>query len=338
MINGGSVDSGQVSAGFGAGSSSSVNVIGSGSLLTSRSSIHIGQTGDTSLTVADGGQVTAGTYFAVGSKWNQSQGTVTISGDSSALNVGGDLDIDVGEMTAAAGAQIHSGDTTSVGSPATLTIVGPESALTSNGDLNVLGTLSLLNQATAAVAWQSMVNSGGEIRFDHSILTTGTLLAGTAGLTGVGTVETHGLVSDVDLVFHSPESLEKTIYFNELPGQDVTIHLTQTGSGCLGAGFSGNSTLHVINGMDVDCRYGYLGYELGSQGTARIIGENSTWRSDDLTVGCGGDGNVFVESGGSILVDYVTRIGGSPIGKGEGVPTREQQYFEEHDARCWVFR
>ena len=317
FINGASVDSAQVYAGFREGSTASVNVIGADSLWTSRSGIHIGRNGDASLTLADGGQVTAGTYFAVGGKWSLAQGTVTIYGPSSALNVMGYLDINIGEMTATNGAQVVSGNTTSVGASAAVTMLGPGSQLTSNANLDISGTLSLFDEATVTVARDSIVNSAGEIHLDHSTLTTGSLLTGTAGLTGIGTVETHGLVSDVDLVFNSPDSLEKTILFDQLPEQDISIHLTQTESGCLGAGFSGNATLYVANGMDVECRAGYLGYELGSQGDARITGAGSEWACGALTVGRAGNGSVLVESGGSIDVEYAIGIGASPASKGE---------------------
>jgi len=58
--------------------------------------------------------------------------------------------------------------------------------------------------------------STGAINFgtNGGTLTTGSLAASPSQLTGTGTINTRGLVSDLDLVFDSSASLNQTITFN----------------------------------------------------------------------------------------------------------------------------
>ena len=61
-------------------------------------------------------------------------------------------------------------------------------------------------------------------------LTTGTLFASPTQLTGTGTINTHGLISDLDLVFDATHGLTQTITLGGLPNQNVAINLALRGS------------------------------------------------------------------------------------------------------------
>ena len=69
-------------------------------------------------------------------------------------------------------------------------------------------------------------------------LTTQTLLASPAQLAGTGTINTNGLVSDIDLRFDSAHGLKQTLVFQQ-SGQNVTVNVDMTGGagayGALGA-------------------------------------------------------------------------------------------------------
>ena len=108
-------------------------------------------------------------------------------------------------------------------------------------------------------------------------LTTQELYASPTQLTGTGTINTRGLVSDVNLVFDSTHGLttDQSAGFG-----NVTVNLDMSNSskvGGLGAGWNGNGSLVIRQGIAVNSQYGYLGYNSGSTGVATVDGTGSTW-------------------------------------------------------------
>jgi T5SS/PEP-CTERM-associated repeat protein/autotransporter-associated beta strand protein len=71
----------------------------------------------------------------------------------------------------------------------------------------------------------------------------------------------------------------------------------------LGAGYKGNGTLRIAEGVAVVSNFGYLGYNSGSIGTAMVTGTGSKWTSSyDLYVGKEGSGSLIVNDGGMVVV------------------------------------
>jgi len=123
-------------------------------------------------------------------------------------------------------------------------------------------------------------------------------------LLGTGTINARGLVSDMDLVFDSTHGLAQTIVFNSLPDQNVTLNLDLSGAsgsvGNLGAGYMGNGSISVKQGVSVYSRYGYLGFISRSIGTGTVDGLGSKWDVyDELSIGFYGSGTLSITGGGA---------------------------------------
>jgi T5SS/PEP-CTERM-associated repeat protein len=198
---------------------------------------------------------------------------------------------------------------------------------TSSYDLTVgsygAGTLSI--NAGGAVAFSGTTyvaakpGSTGTISFGDGggTLTTGALAASPGQLSGTGTVNTRGLISDVDLVLDSPASLKQTLLFNGQPDQLVTVNLdlasTPTGNDTLGAGWNANGSLMVRNGVVVQSKSGVIGGCSGSTGVVTIVGAGSTWTdTGTLYVGDYGNGALNATGGGTISTGSSTTVGRNP--------------------------
>ena len=171
---------------------------------------------------------------------------------------------------------------------------GAGSALHNGRDLRVGyegdGRLNITGGGTVTVGWDTWVavNSGssGTIHLDNGTLTTGGLLCASDDLSGTGTINTHGLVSDVDLVFDATQGLNQTFSINNNPGQDITINLDVDGSGTMGAGYDGTGMMGISDGIIIESTYGYIGYKSGSTGEVTVEGAGSAWiNSRDLYIG-----------------------------------------------------
>ena len=100
-----------------------------------------------------------------------------------------------------------------------MTVNGAGSTWTHTGDLYVStnGTLTIANGGAVTISGLTSVASGtglvGTINFGAGggTLTTETLYASPTQLTGTGTINTTGLVSDVSLVFDSTHRLRQTV-------------------------------------------------------------------------------------------------------------------------------
>jgi T5SS/PEP-CTERM-associated repeat protein len=85
------------------------------------------------------------------------------------------------------------------------------------------------------------------------------------------------------------------------PGGAATQLDPWTVGGDLKVGRYGNGTLNVEAGGAVSNAIGYLGYQTGSAGEARVTGEASEWNNTGpLRVGYQGDGTLHVEGGGVV--------------------------------------
>ena len=205
ITNSGSVSSNGSSVGYASGSTGSVTVDGSGSTWTNSSSLNVGYSGNGSLSIT-GGAAVSNTYGTM--RNSGSAGTVTVDGGQSKWINSNDLYIG------------------------------------SSGS----GTLNITNGGTVSVVGATYVSSGtsstGAVNFgaNDGTLTTQSLYASSTQLTGTGTVNTRGLVSDIYLVFNSTHGLKQTTTLNSLTDQDVTLNLdmsTTANNGVLGAGYQG---------------------------------------------------------------------------------------------------
>ena len=185
------------------------------------------------------------------------------------------------------------------------------------------GTLNIANGGLVGASGPTCVGGGfyaydvgtGAVNFGGTggTLETQSLAASPSQLTGTGTVDASGLVSDVDLVFNSTHPLNQTITLNSLPGQNITVNLNMgsypSDNGDLGAGWKGSGSLTIKDGLAVASANGYLGRCTGSSGTATISGTGSTWtNSGSLYVGYDGSGTLNIANGGTVSVNGTTYV------------------------------
>ena len=219
-----------------------------------------------------------------------------------------------------------------LGSTGIITIDGTGSTWTNYFVLDVgyqgSGTLNITNDATVSVGQTTYVaridGATGNINFgDHGgTLTTRNLFCSPTQLTGTGTINTHSLVSDADLIFDATRGQIQTMSFNE-PGQNITVNLNATGMvDFLGAGYQGNGSLIIRDGIAISSWFGYLGYSSGSNGTATINGGGSVWTNNSkLFVGRLGSGTVNVTNGGAVICNSDVYLGGDSdtVSGGSGI-------------------
>ena len=231
--------------------------------------------------------------------WGAAGGTLSITGGGSVSNNYGYIG--------------HAGST------GTVTVDGAASSWVNRYDLCVgddtdgnggVGTLAITHGAAVSVGGATYVGWGngstGGIQFgaNGGTLTTQSLWASPSQLTGNGTINTQGLVSDVNLVFDSTASLSQTLTFNG-PGQNIALHLDMTGdsstNGVLGAGYQGSGSVTIRNGVTVNSNLGYIGCQSGSAGIVTVDGTGSAWANGNaLYVGYSGNGTLAITGGGSV--------------------------------------
>ena len=165
-------------------------------------------------------------------------------------------------------------------------------------------TLRITNGGVVTVSEDTYLlsyrDAQNKIEFNHGVLTTGGLCANFDDLIGTGSIETGGLVSDVDLVFDETNDLSQTWTLSN-PTQNMVIDLNVDGSGSMGAGCSGSGTMQISNGVVIESNGGYLGYQSGSSGVATVSGIGSKWtNSSTLYVGLNGSGTLVIANGGLV--------------------------------------
>jgi T5SS/PEP-CTERM-associated repeat protein len=329
-VNSGTISSSAAYLGYNSGISGSATISGANSQWTNSSYLYVGNSGSGTLNVTGGGSVS--NYFGCCIGENSgATGVVTVDGAGSKWTVRNNLQVSSyghGTLNVTNGGSV-SNAYSYIGaysnSTGVVTIDGANSTWTSNGDLNVgysgRGTLNVTNGSAVTVSGTTYVayspNATGTINFGSSggTLTTASLAASPSQLTGTGSVNARGLVSDVDLVLDSTASLTQTLTFNSLPNQNIRLSLNMASSpstkGVLGAGYQGNGSLTIQNGIAVNSSSGCLGYKSGSVGVVTVDGPNSKWTnggglydSGSLYVGFYGSGTLNVTNGGSVSNSY----------------------------------
>ncbi|MCC6679538.1 MAG: hypothetical protein IT445_01425 [Phycisphaeraceae bacterium] len=310
------------------GGTGTVNVDGTDSTWTSTGDLYVGSQGDGALAITAGGKV-----FNEEGEIGHGTGTVgqvTVDGTGSTWANSGDLFVGCqgdGTLVISNGGQVNCLNAfIGYGAPASgdVTVEGAGSLLNISGDLQLgrssSGTLSLINGGRTEVSGATYVGyfdtTPSTLTFDNGTLDTGLLLASAADLHGQGVVNTHGLVSDVDLVFDQSHGPQQQLILNGEPGQNIAINLDQTSAGSLGVGFTGSRTLTIADGRQIESANGYLGYREGGNGAATVDGIGTLWHCyGDLYVGYAGAGSLTISSGGQVIADGLTRVrpsNGSP--------------------------
>jgi fibronectin-binding autotransporter adhesin len=254
--------SGNAYLGVNSGSTGVVTVSGAGSTWTNSQYIYVGAGGDGTLEITNGGVV--GTKHTRMAYYGGSTGLVTVSGPGSTLTNSSNLYI--GRI----------------------------------GD----GTLNITDDGLVEVSADTHVvvnaGSGGAINFSKGTLTTDGFLGAADDLSGEGTINTHGLVSNVDLIFDATHDLTQILTLNG-SGLNITVNLDVDGSGSMGAGYTGNGSMHISDSLAVQSTQGYIGYYSGSIGVVTVSGAGATWaNSHDLNVGLSGAGTLEITNGGTV--------------------------------------
>ena len=302
--------------GYQFGSTGAVTISGAGSTWTNSESLHVGHYGDGTLEITNGGAVSS--KYSIITDQPGSTGAVTVSGTGSTwtssqhLRVGayGDSTLDITNNGAVSNTDGEIGF--QYGSSGVVTVSGAGSAWTISDELSVGaygdGTLNIADGGIVAVGKYTHVaryaGATGAINFDNGTLTTGGFRCAASDLSGTGTINTNGLVSDVDLVFDASRGLTQTLTLNG-PGRNITVNLNVNGYGAMGAGHRGEGSMHISDGLAVQSTFGYLGYESGSTGAVIVSGAGSTWtNSKEFHVGYYGDGTLEITDGGSVNNEY----------------------------------
>lgn len=134
---------------------------------------------------------------------------------------------------------------------------------------------------------------------DGGVVTTRGLHASLSDLHGDGTiVALGGAVLDADLVFNAASGNQDTFGF----GDGGVLSVTADG-GTLGAGYRGDGTLTIAEGVAISSDYGTLGTYGGSSGDAVVTGSGSEWNmADTLRIGRQGTGQLSITEGGMASV------------------------------------
>ena len=166
------------------------------------------------VTVSGPGSIWRSDYLSVGTS-SGSSGTVSITNGASLVG-GTNSGVSLGYLHGAKG---------------TVIIDGANSTWTNSGiDLgdDGSGTLLITNGGSVSVAGATVLgryaDGAGAIDFgaNGGTLTTIALLASPSQLSGVGTINTQGLVSDVDLKFDSTHGLTQTLALQQ-SGQNISL-------------------------------------------------------------------------------------------------------------------
>jgi T5SS/PEP-CTERM-associated repeat protein len=336
ISNGGrvsTVESGVIAADV--GGSGEVRVTGVGSSWVvgndANDNLHVGNDGHGTLRITGGGQVTNGGASILGTRSVPSNptGIVQVDGAGSTWTSGGRLSVGTdatGTIEITRGGRVTSGGMSVLGLRAgangTVIVDGADSVWSSSGGVNVgeagNGTLQISDGGRVEVGgetWVARSGGHGSIHFNDGTLTTGSLLAAALRLGGSGTINAHGVVSDINLVFDASHGLEQQVVLNSQPNQNVTVNLDVDGTGPLGAGYGGQGYLRIADGVMVTSTTGLLGYLAGSSGRVEVTGAGSKWTSaGTLSVGTSGMGALEVRAGGNVTSSgsiYLAELAGS---------------------------
>ncbi|HUS93276.1 MAG TPA: PEP-CTERM sorting domain-containing protein [Phycisphaerae bacterium] len=272
-------------------------VTGPGSTWTNSGDLYVGRHGNGTLTVADGGQVSAGTLYAsLGDLLGD--GTVEVRG----VVIDANLVFDATHGTQ---------QTLTFGTGGELRL-----NLDGTGELGVgyrgSGTLTIADGVSVAsssgyLGYNSGSTGTGTVTGAGSTWTnSGRLYVGDSG-SGTLTIEAGGQVSNTDAYLGYESGCTGTA---TLDGAGSTW----TNSGDLYVGREGRGTLAITAGGSVSNGHGYLGCLPASTGTVTVQGADSTWANTrSLYVGgsdgaAGGTGTVTVSDGGLLDVGGTLKL------------------------------
>jgi len=304
-----------------------VNVSGMGSQWDNSGDLSVGEFGQGTLSIENGGWV-GNTRGWIGLA-DVGVGTVTVSGSGSQWNNSGFLMVGYsgqGTLNILDGGQVT----------ATSAYIGFDSP--SVGEVVVSGSDSQWNNTS-----NMFVGNSGE---GTMILESGGLVSNAAGTignqgTGVGTVivsgngshwnnsadvrvgnlghgtlniESGGLVSNVQgFIGHGSGSVGTVT----VSGADSTW----TNGGELSVGNSGAGTLNIADGGVVENTWGFIARETDSQGEVTVTGVGSTWtHSGELYVALNGTGTLTIADGGSVA-STAGYLGGTATATGTATVT-----------------
>jgi fibronectin-binding autotransporter adhesin len=323
--------------GYNSGASGTITVADAASGWKDAWDVYIGYYGSGELKITGGGTVSSRPFDGfnrcgnVIACYSGSKGTVTVDGAGSrwtnyGLEVGlygsGTLSVTNGGAVVSAAGSGYLGEFS--GGTGLATVDGAGSLWSISQCLYVggsgSGTLSIGHGGSVSVADATFVaysaGSTGAIRFGPGggTLATRSLRASLNQLTGTGTINAKGLVSDVSLTFDGTAVAAGTFGTTGT----ITVDMSATsGNGDLGAGYMGTSTLMVENGAKVYSAFGYIGTNAGSSGTATVEGTDSKWTTGSiLYVGNSGAGALVIRRGGTVSSYSIGRIAYSSGSRG----------------------
>ncbi|MBN2294133.1 MAG: PEP-CTERM sorting domain-containing protein [Pirellulales bacterium] len=299
-----------------------VIISGDGSYMTTIQDLFIGNSNHGTLTITDGGMFRSLKDSFV-AKDVGSTGEITVSGVGSKLladhfNIGssgnGTLTITDGGTGEIGNLRIGSAE----GSTGLVSVSDSGSTLVSDR-LRIgyygNGTLQINNGGAVVVPGLTYVaertTSEGEIAFGlgGGTFSTRSLFFSPEQITGTGIVNANGLVGDIDLIFDADNGLTQAFCFNSEPDQSITLNLDMCNPddvGCLGAGWKGQGTMIIKDGITVESNDGSIGFRPEAIGEVTVSGSNSAWINRALYVGRFGSGTLTIADGGSVssLHDY----------------------------------
>lgn len=285
-----------------------VLTVDNGSVVSCSGGLYVSYVGRGTMNVLSGGQVTSDHAY-VG--YSSRPGNVFVSGDESTWVNSGDLNVRGGTLQIENGGRVTNASATLEGRIAcAVTVNGAGSIWENAGDLSIdmTGLRYVIGNTVSGGQHSTLTVSDG------GVVTARSLLASPTDLLGNGSISVAGTVLDTDLVFDQQSPLAKTITF----GSGGTLNITFDGSGKLGAGFLGTGSIRIDEGRLVASSGGYLGYTIGSAGTALVTG-GAIWSNvGELVVGKEGQGTLLVEAGGQVVTDD-GYIGGGLLGSAASV-------------------
>lgn len=306
--------------GIGSSRSSSLAVADGGSITTS-SSVVVGEFGNGTFDIDNGGSVSVGTRTVIGGEIG-GEGSVTVHGNGSTVTTGEVLlvgDSGTGTLAINQGGIVSVGDTAfigmSIGGDGGVTVTGDDSTMTTGEALNVgfsgNGTIDINSggavsvEASTSLGINAGSNGGVTVDGSGSILTSSAQLL--VGLTGHGTLDVNsgGAVAVGTNAFVGAESGSDGNVTVE--GNDSTF----TTAGALTVADAGHGALEIENGGAVSVgTNAFVAAETGIGGSVTVDGSDSSFTTEEqLEVGFSGNGTLDISNGGFVSAMTATAVG-----------------------------
>lgn len=321
----GTVESGAATLGNQSGATGFAEVGGTNTLWTVDGDLTVGNSGQGTLTLGSGGQITATGDATLGSQAG-SNGNATISDPGTELQINGELkvgDKGNGTMSVENGGYVSLAGNLAIadsGGTSTLTLDGNGSRMIANGTSATIGgqgdgTMIVQNAADAVFSGASVslgekngANGTLTVQGGYSTMSAGSLSVGGYG-TGTLTVQDSASLStgaNISLGEQTPGTGTATI-----------DNASVTDAGTLTIGGYGTGTLTIQNGgsLNVQGNDITLGEQNTGNGTLNLSGSGSTLTfNGDMTIGKSGSGTFAVSGGASFTGSAMTLASGSGFG------------------------